>query len=330
MSRPLRVEYPGAIYHVICRGNARQQIFRDDDDYQRLVDGLALTVGRYGWELFSFVLMPNHFHLFFRTPQPSLSRGMQYLASGYANWFAKRHRRPGHLLQGRFKSQLVEDESYFWSVSRYVHLNSVRGKRPLVSHPRDWPWSSYPGYASRRARVDWVAYGFVYAAWQGDMGGHDPETAYRRYVERGLTDEPENPFRDATGGWLLGSSKFVDQIRARVRQTGQYDDDELPAALRLPAVDLVTIQSAVAAHYGVDPRTFRNRRSSSISRDVAAWLCRQLTTCTLRELAVIFGLGHADSVRNLTRRVDRALPDSRKLRQDIAAIRRELLETERI
>jgi putative transposase len=224
MSRPLRVEYPGAIYHIMCRGNARQRIFHDEADHQRLVDGLALTVSRFGWELFSFVLISNHFHLFLRTPQPSLSRGMQYLASGYANWFAKRHRCPGHLLQGRFKSQLVEDESYFWSVSRYIHLNPLRGKSPLVSHPRDWRWSSYPGYASRRARVDWVAYDFVYAAWQGDVGGRDPEVAYRRYIER----------------------------------------------------------------------------------------------------------GHADSVRNLTRRVDRALPGSAKLRQDIAAIRLQLLKTEPI
>ena len=112
MSRPLRVEFPGAIHHVMCRGNGRQQIFHDDGDYQRLLDGLALTVNRYGWETFSFVMMPNHFHVFLRTPQPNLSRGMQYLASGYANWYAKRHRRPGHLLQGRFKSELVEDETY--------------------------------------------------------------------------------------------------------------------------------------------------------------------------------------------------------------------------
>jgi len=168
----------------------------------------------------------------------------------------------------------------------------------------------------------------VYAAWQGDVGGRDPETAYRRYVERGLTAPPENPVRDATQGWLPGSVDFVDKIRARVGQAGHHD--QVPAARRLAAVDLVRVQSAVAAHYRVDPQTFRNRGGESISRDVAAWLSRQLTSCTLRELAAVFGLGHADSVRNLTRRVDRALPDSSKLRQDIAAIRQELLKTERI
>jgi len=121
---------------------------------------------------------------------------------------------------------------------------------------------------------------------------------------------------------------FVDKIRARVRQAGHHDD--VPAARRLSAVDRVRVQSAVAAHYRVDPQTFRNHRGESISRGVAAWLSRQLTSCTLRELAAVFGPGHADSVRNLTRRVDRVLPDSSKLRQDLAAIRQELLKTERI
>lgn len=107
----MRVEYPGAIYHGMCRGNARQKIFHEKGDHHRLINRLALTVGRFGWEFFSFVLMPNHFHVFFRTPRPSLSRGIHHLASGYANWFAKRHHSPGHLLQGRYKSQLVEDVS---------------------------------------------------------------------------------------------------------------------------------------------------------------------------------------------------------------------------
>jgi REP element-mobilizing transposase RayT len=157
MARPLRIEFPGAIYHVMSRGNARQTVFHDEGDYQRLFEGLAVVVSRSGWDLLSFVLMPNHFRLLVRTPQPNLSRGMQYLTSGYANWCGRRHRRPGHTFQGRFKSELIEDESYFWTVSRYIHLNPVRGKRPLAVHPRDWPWSSYSGYDRRRRRVEWVA-----------------------------------------------------------------------------------------------------------------------------------------------------------------------------
>lgn len=158
MARALRIEYPGAIYHAMARGNSRQRIFFDEVDYGRFLHGIEATIDRFRFEVFSFVCMPNHIHLFFRTPQPNLSRGMQYLLSGYANWFNTRHRRSGHVYQGRFKGELIEDEQYFWTVSRYVHLNPVRGKRPLVPRPEQWQWSSYPGYHRKQKQVAWIAY----------------------------------------------------------------------------------------------------------------------------------------------------------------------------
>ncbi len=320
MARPLRIEFPGAIYHVMSRGNARQTVFHDEGDYQRLFDGLAVVVSRSGWELLSFVLMPNHFHLLVRTPQPNLSRGMQYLTSGYANWCGRRHRRPGHTFQSRFKSELIEDESYFWTVSRYIHLNPVRGKRPLAVHPRDWPWSSYSGYDRRRRRVEWVAYDALYSAWRGESGGNDPEAAYRRFVEQGLATAPANPFQSAAHGWLLGSEKFIERMRSLLSEP--RNRDEVPAARRLASLDAATVLAAVARYYGVGQDRFQERRSGQLGRDVAAWLARRLSSATLRELAPAFGLSHPDSVNNLVRRVDRALAESSKLRQDIEMIQR--------
>jgi hypothetical protein len=90
------------------------------------------------------------------------------------------------LFQGRFKGELIEDDAYFWTVSRYLHLNPVRGKRPLVQRPEQWRWSSYPGYRDQRKRVVWVAYDAVYSAWQGEMGGQHAKSAYRRFVEAGI------------------------------------------------------------------------------------------------------------------------------------------------
>jgi putative transposase len=325
MARPLRIEFPDAIYHVMSRGNARQVVFRDERDYQRMVDGLEQTVDRFGWELLSFVLMPNHFHLFLRTPHPNLSRGMQFLVSGYANWHAKRHQRPGHLFQGRFKSELIEDESYFWSVSRYVHLNPMHGKVPLASHPRDWPWSSYRGYAQRRHRVKWVAYDAMYSAWRGEVGGSDPEAAYRRFVEAGLAAPKENPLRHAVHGWLVGSEEFVDWIRSQIQQPRHQD--EVPESRHLAGLDSRTVIAAVAEYYGIDSNQFKVRRSRELSRDVAAWLCRRLVSGTLRELVPAFGVDHPDSVRNLVRRVDRAMSTSRSVRKDVEALRDQLMKT---
>ena len=103
MARPLRIEYPGAIYHAMSGGNARQAIFQDDADRKKRLEYLEDSVIRCGWEMFAFVFMPNHLHLFLRTPRPNLGKGMQRLLSSYANGVARRHCRPGHLFQGRYK-----------------------------------------------------------------------------------------------------------------------------------------------------------------------------------------------------------------------------------
>ena len=310
----------------MARGNGRQLLFHRQDDYQRMLDGLVKTIERTGWQVFAFVWMPNHIHLFFRTLKPNLSKGMQYLLSGYANWYAKRHQRMGHLFQGRFKGELIEDESYFWNVSRYVHLNPVRGKRPLVQHPRDWPWGSYPGYAREKARHDWMAYKPVWDAWASGHGGTDPKRAYRRFVEAGLNDPPTNPLQAAWEGWLLGSEAFLKEIKRAF--SGVSQPDQVPAARRLSALDPLEVIQAVATHYGVPARLYRQRRSTAAGRDLAAYLAHRRTTATLRDLAEPFGLRHPDSVSNLIRRAERALAGSAKLQKTAAAIDQEILKTE--
>ena len=120
MARPLRIEFPGAVYHVTSRGNERRPIVRDDTDREMFVQILAEVVGRFGLKLYAWVLMTNHYHLFLRTPEPHLSRAMHRLNQRYAEYFNRRHRRVGHLFQGRFKSVLVDSESYFLELARYV------------------------------------------------------------------------------------------------------------------------------------------------------------------------------------------------------------------
>src|SRR5262249_35613355 len=212
MPRRLRIEFEGAIYHVMARGNARQQIVRDDDDRQRLLADLERSVVRCGWELPAFVVMGNHLHLLVKTPRANLGRGMQGFLSAYAMWANRRRRRPGHLFQGRYRAEMIEDESYYWVVSRYIHLNPVRAG--LVDRPEQWAWSSYPGYVRRSGQQPWVAYEALLSAWQGEWGGWDAAVAYRRSVQWGVSAPPPSPFREAFGGWVLGSPRFVDRLRA--------------------------------------------------------------------------------------------------------------------
>ena len=318
MARPLRIEFPNAIYHVMARGNGRQRIFHADADYQRMTDGLAKTIARTGWQVFAFVWMPNHIHLFVRTPKPNLSVGMQYLLSGYANWYAKRHQRTGHLFQGRFKAELVEDESYFWTLSRYVHLNPVRGKKPLVDHPSSWAWSSYPGYCRKSARVDWIEYESVLAAWQGEMGGKDSGLAYRRFVESGLETPPSNPLDNVLEGWLLGSDTFLKKVKKLM--TKPQHIDQTPKARRLTSLDATEVITAVAAYFKTSPESYQSKRSTAPGRDLAAYLAHRRTTATLRELATAFGLSHPDSVSNLIRRAQNAISGSKSKKKDLERI----------
>lgn len=322
MARPLRIQFPNAIYHVISRGCGRRKIFHGEGDYTRFCLGIEATVMRFGFEVFSFVLMPNHVHLFLRTPEPNLSEGMQYLLSGYGNWYVVRHQRPGHVFQGRYKGERIEDETYFWTVSRYIDLNPVRGKRPLVTHPRDWRWSSYAGYDVTHEQVPWIDYRSVYRAWSGQFGGEDPQSAYRSFVESGLDDPPESPFRAAAHGWILGCADFVDQMRKLAKEP--RNQHEVPLARRLARLELPVVLKTVADHYGVPVDTFRQRSGPAPCRDMAAWLARRYTTATLRELSSHFGLSHPDSVRNLVRRIDLAANRSNALRDDIEKLQQTL------
>jgi putative transposase len=141
MARPLRIEYDGALYHVTSRGNERKAIFKDDTDRELFLSTLAQVTERFHWTCHAYCLMDNHYHLVIETPDGNLSKGMRQLNGVYTQTFNRRHHRVGHLFQGRFKGILVQKESHYLEVCRYVVLNPVRAK--AVKHPREWAWSSY-------------------------------------------------------------------------------------------------------------------------------------------------------------------------------------------
>src|SRR5712692_7942277 len=154
MSRPLRLEHPGAVWHITSRGNDRQRIFSDDVDRECFVSLLGRTVDLFRWRLHAFVLMGNHYHLVLETPELTLSRGMRQLNGLYAQAFNRRHKRAGHLYQGRFKAILVEKDSHLLELVRYVVLNPVRAG--LATSAKDWPWSSYRGTAGLARAPEWL------------------------------------------------------------------------------------------------------------------------------------------------------------------------------
>ena len=141
MSRPLRIEYPGALYHITARGNAKQDIFFSDEDCHRFLELLGREIDQQRWLCHAYCLMGNHYHLLIETPEANLVKGMSRLNSVYTQYVNRRHERVGHLFQGRYKSIVVEKEGYLKELCRYIVLNPVRAG--LVESPELWRWSSF-------------------------------------------------------------------------------------------------------------------------------------------------------------------------------------------
>jgi REP element-mobilizing transposase RayT len=319
MPRLPRLQYKNAIYHVVTRGDGRRRLFHDEGHYQRFTQGLQEQVDRCGWQVIAYCWMPNHIHCLIRTPQPNLARGMQHWLSGYANWYAKRNQRTGHLYQGRYKAFPVEDEGYYWNLSRYIHLNPCNGGKPLAESPERYPHSSYAGYARKTRRVDWIDYEQHHRYWKARHGG--AESAYRKFVKAGMLN-PVDPTLDRVKDWVYGSEEF---LRKMVQLANLKDEStEVRKSVRKSKRTVEAVVAATAREYGVDPEDYRGFRSDAPGRDVAAYLCRRYTTATLAELSIAFGLSHRDSSGDLVKRARTARQRNPKTDRRIRKIEKHL------
>lgn len=224
MARPLRIEYDGALYHVTSRGNDRKRIFKDDSDRELFLNTLAQVNERFHWICHAYCLMNNHYHLVVETPDGNLSKGMRQLNGVYTQTFNKRHGRLGHVFQGRFKAILVQKESHFVEVCRYVALNPVRAK--TISHPRRWKWSSYRAMAGMAPAHGCLTVGEILSHFaQRKAIAHEK---YRDFVQAGI-DSP-SIWDDLEAQSLLGVEGFAEGLRHLV--TKKQKIREIPKGQR--------------------------------------------------------------------------------------------------
>ena len=210
MSRPLRIEFAGALYHITSRGNARQEIYADDEDRERFLAVLAEASEQHRWRCHAYCLMSNHYHLLVETLEATLSAGMRAVNGVYTQSYNCRHSRVGHLFQGRFKAILVERESYLLELARYIVLNPVRAR--MVRYASEWPWSSYRATAALCPPPAFLSPGLLL----GFFGTHlEPAVAaYVQYVAAG-NNQP-SPWDALQNQVFLGSSAFVEEMQRHV------------------------------------------------------------------------------------------------------------------
>ena len=202
MTRPLRIEYSGAVYHVTSRGNAQHEIYLDDEDRLRFLKTFQQVKDRFNWLCYAYCLMPNHYHLLIETVDPTLSRGMRHLNGVYTQTFNQRHRRSGHVFQGRFKAILVERDAYLLELSRYIVLNPVRAK--MVQTAKDWPWSSYCATAGVSESTGLVSTDYLLEQFGRDR--RRAQRGYRQFVGQG---RGLSPWEQVKGQIYLGSESFI-------------------------------------------------------------------------------------------------------------------------
>jgi REP element-mobilizing transposase RayT len=223
MARSVRIEYTGAIYHVMCRGDRREAIFRDDEDREMFLATLAQMCGRTGHRVHGYVLMGNHYHLLLETPEPNLVAGMKWFQGTYTQRHNARHRLCGHLFQGRYKAVPVDADSpgYFAAASDYIHLNPARAGLLDAGKPEllDYRWSSYPAFVREARLPGWLERERVF----GSLDLKDGQAAARRYrgwmaartrdvLEQTATAEQAEQWRKLRRGWYLGGETFRDRL----------------------------------------------------------------------------------------------------------------------
>lgn len=222
MARKLRVEYRGAIYHVMNRGDRREAIFRDDEDRKVFLTTLGEACAKTGWQVHAYCLMANHFHLVVETPQGNLVAGMKWFLGTYTGRFNRRYKLFGHLFSGRYKALIVDGSGngYLKTVCEYVHLNPVRAK--LIKGEqrlRSYPWSSWPEYLKKpRQRPAWLRVDRLL----GEMKLPQDSAVCRREMERQVEERrrgEENPmYKGIRRGWFLGQKKLKGELLEQMKK----------------------------------------------------------------------------------------------------------------
>ena len=284
MARPLRIEYPGAWYHVMNRGAGRRFVFKNNAQRRYFLSLLEETHERFNAEWHAYCLMGNHYHLLLRTPEANLQRIMRHLNGLYTQYFNRSERRDGPLFRGRYKAILVDAQSYWLQLSRYIHRNPLEAK--LSKSLPEYPWSSYRAYIGLEETPHWLTTKYILKA----IGTRNVQERYKEYVNREVDLELEEFYGGKKQSPILGDDRFKSTVLGGRPKT--VDIPELAKERVLPTLNQVI--QAVCRYYQIDEDTIwqqtRGRGVSSPARSVAMYLCQQAAGMRLSEIAEVFGL----------------------------------------
>ena len=316
MSRPLRIEYPDAWYHVMNRGRRGESIFRKKDDYLTFIELLKETVGMWNLRVGAYCLMPNHYHLVIQTPDANLSRCMRHLNGVYTQRFNRNHLLDGQLFRGRYKAILLEGDSFLLELVRYVHRNPLEAG--LVKVLDKYQWSSHQGYLSDAKKWNWLYKGFILSLFSNERAVGCK--IYKGFVSKGTPEEINRIFGRKNLPSALGSKNFLDWVKDSFFSRKRHK--EVPESKSL-SPDAERIKEEVCRSYGVERvALYRSRRGiSNEPRNVAIYLLRTLRGDNLEEIGRDFNINRFSSVSSVVERMRGKISRNRQLRKRVEEIK---------
>ena len=290
MSRPLRIEYPNAFYHVMNRGAGRQSVYLVDDDYGMFLEAVKESSKFFDIRVICYCLMPNHYHLLIQTPKANLSRAMRYLNGVYTQRFNRYHKKDGPLFRGRYKAILVQEDEYLTHLIRYIHLNPVQAN--LTEDPSKYPWTSHKQYLKGNDQAPWLHVRLGLAFFSSK-----PKKAlkeYRTFMKSGIDPKTLAFYGKKKQSPILGDPDFLDHIKEKYILTDRKLSTEVPEERQMAGSAMAKrILRETSREFSVPGETLYSskRGETNRARLVAVSLSRELTGLRLTELAQVFNAG---------------------------------------
>ena len=307
MARPLRIQFPGAFYHITSRGNERKEIFRSKADREQFLSYLESAHHRYGALIHVYCLMANHYHLLLETPRGNLSQILHHLNGAYTTYFNSKRKRTGHLFQGRYKAIVVEKDAYCQELSGYIHLNPIRAG--VAETPEAYRWSSYRSYIGKEKCPEWLTTDSVLGSFGQDHSA--AQRHYQEFVEGTPATEMSNPLRDVVASTFLANAEFIDRVRQSAVESKSQDMRDVPALRELTEKpSLEHIEEAVKSIIGNDHPLYRK---------LCIYLGHQHTGLSLTEIGEYFGM-RGPAVSQASRRFRQDITDDKNLKKLILRI----------
>ena len=324
MSRPLRIEYPGAWYHVMNRGRRREEIFSTSKDYDIFLAVLKETVEMLNLKVSAYCLMSNHYHLLLHTPDGNISRCMRHINGVYTQRFNRIHQKDGQLFRGRYKAVVVDSDNYLLEVLRYIHKNPMRAG--IVENVDDFIWSSHKGYCSRAKKWDWLHKDFLLAMFSEKS--NQAKSAYVEFMRQHEPEEIEVFYSKKNLSFILGDEEFKDWLKEK------FEDlrfkPEIPESKEL-ALSSNKIRALVCKTFKVenDALMISKRGTENFPRDVAIFLQRKYCGQTLAALGKDFDMANYSSVSSACERIKSRLLKDRRLKGKVDKIENKLSKSQK-